>query len=121
MSYCPSCGTELPAQARFCPGCATPTGIADTATPPPVLHGPTGPIPGTRDGSIVAAVIIGAVVGLLVGLLAVRLTNQALCPHSILGPCQNLNSKGRTEVIVAGVIVGVIVGRLIGGARARRR
>lgn len=120
MSYCSNCGTELPAQARFCPGCATPTGV-DEETPPPVLHEPTGPTLDARDSSIIAWLLGGAVVGLLIGLLAVNLTNQAMCPHAILGPCQNLNSKGRTEVIVAGVIVGAIIGRLIGGAWARRR
>jgi hypothetical protein len=119
VAFCTSCGTELPAQARFCPGCGTPTGV-DEEKPPPVLHGPTGPIPGTRDSSIIAWLLSGAVVGLLVGLVAVKLTNQALCPHSILGPCQTLNSRGRTWIVIAGVIVGAIIGRLIGGARSRR-
>ena len=120
MAYCSNCGNELPEAAKFCPGCATPTGIEDEK-PPAVVHGPAGPVPGTRDGSLIAWILGGAAVGLLAGLLAVKLTNEALCPHSILGPCRTLNSNGRTWIIIAGVIVGAIIGRLIGGARSRRR
>src|SRR5581483_5973110 len=72
---------------------------------------------------IVGWVLIGAVVGLLGGLIAVHLTDQAMCPHAILGPCSTLTSRGRGEIVILGVVVGAIAARAgacIGGARTSR-
>jgi hypothetical protein len=120
VAYCSNCGGQLPDSARFCPLCAAPTQAEADPKPPP-LDSPAGPVAGPNESARLAWTLGGLVIGLLGGLIAVRLTNQALCPHSILGPCQALTSKGRDWILVAAVVVGGILGRLIGAARGRRR
>lgn len=59
----------------------------------------------------------GGLLGLIVGSIAVHYINQAMCPHSILGPCRNLSGSGTGLVILGGAVIGGLIGRAIGNGR----
>jgi hypothetical protein len=65
----------------------------------------------------VAFVLAGAFVGLLGGLLALHLTDQALCPHGIFGPCRVLKPGPRGLIVVAGIGGGAVLGGIISAVR----
>lgn len=63
--------------------------------------------------------LAGLVAGLIVGSVAVRETNQALCPHAILGPCRVLDPGSESLILVVAIVAGGIIGLIVGGRSSR--
>jgi predicted amidophosphoribosyltransferase len=56
MPYCPECGREVPADAKFCTNCGATVGVTGPAARPPSGHVP--PIPLADVGSRIVAGIV---------------------------------------------------------------
>ena len=128
--FCGECGGQIgPIDTKFCPHCGVERWKARTQAAPnplePLFSGRPAPPqyapkPSASKGHPGAGATIGVVLGLLVGLYATKLINQAMCPHSILGPCSSLTHGGTVGVVVLGVVVGLIAGAIIGGSVGRK-
>jgi len=70
MPYCPKCGKEVPADAKFCTNCGAPLAVAPTTAPPPPPAGYTPPSPLADLGSrIVAGLIDYIIIGIVAAVL----------------------------------------------------
>ena len=83
MPYCPKCGREVPADAKFCTNCGTTVGVTSPAPPPPPSSGYVPPGPLADLGSrIVAGIVDYIIVGVIAGILAIF----ALAPWIVSAP-----------------------------------
>ena len=75
MPYCPKCGKEVPADAKFCANCGAEQGtavaLAPSSTPSPT-YSPPSPL-GDLGSRIVAGIVDYVIIGIVAGVLAILL------------------------------------------------
>jgi uncharacterized RDD family membrane protein YckC len=72
MPYCPKCGKEIPADAKFCTNCGAT--LEPTTAPPPAPSGYAPPSPlGDLGSRIVAGIVDYIIIGIVAGILSIFL------------------------------------------------
>jgi uncharacterized RDD family membrane protein YckC len=83
MPYCPKCGEEASADAKFCTNCGATLGLTGAAIPPPPSSRYLSPNPLADLGSrIVAGVVDYVIIAIIAGILAIFV----LVPLVVSGP-----------------------------------
>jgi len=82
MPYCPKCGKEIPADAKFCTNCGA-TLEPTSVPPPPAPSGYAPPSPlGDLGSRIVAGIVDYIIIGIVTGILSIFL----IAPGAMTGP-----------------------------------
>lgn len=77
MPYCPKCGNEVPADAKFCTNCGASLGVSIPGAPPPPPSGYISPSPLADLGS---RIVGGLIDYIIIGIIAAVLSFLALAP-----------------------------------------
>jgi uncharacterized RDD family membrane protein YckC len=82
MTFCPKCGREVPADAKFCTNCGAPLEIAATPTTSASSgYAPPSPL-GDLGSRIVAGIVDYIIIGIVAGILSILL----VVPWATTGP-----------------------------------
>jgi uncharacterized RDD family membrane protein YckC len=101
MPYCPKCGREVSADAKFCTNCGATLGVAGAAAPQPPSSGYVPPSPLADLGSrIVAGIVDYIIIVIIAGILAIF----ALVPWVISAPLM----MGRFGAASLGGLFGIL-------------
>jgi len=75
MPYCPKCGKEVPADAKFCTNCGASLEVAAPAAPPPSGYTPPSPL-----ADLGSRIVAGLIDYILIGIIAAVLFFVAFAP-----------------------------------------
>ena len=82
MSYCPKCGKEVPADAKFCMGCGATLQATTTSAPAPSGFTPPSPL-----ADLGSRIVAGIVDYIIIGIIVVVLSVLVFLPVSVVtGP-----------------------------------
>jgi uncharacterized RDD family membrane protein YckC len=101
MPYCPKCGREVSADAKFCTNCGATLGAASDAAPPPQSSGYVPPRALADLGSrVVAGIVDYIIIGVIAGILVIF----ALVPWVVSAPLM----MGRFGAAGLGGLFGIL-------------